>query len=105
MEKKMVRLTYEDCFVMEIVANRINAIMDEVEAIEEELHGRLDALWKYGRIKKEEQDKRFQAIEKELTRYRPRFGNSKVRNGETAETDKSEMEVKHGETEETCKIE
>jgi len=59
----MNRLTFEDAFVMEIVVNKINEIIEYVEKVEEGLHSRVDALWKYQRVKKDEMEKRLREME------------------------------------------
>ncbi len=60
------KLNYDDAYVGEILVNKVNEIIDRLDTIEEKVADRFNANWKYQRIKKEELDKRFQAIERKL---------------------------------------
>jgi len=62
----MEKLKYEDAFVMEIVVDKINEIIENLQAIENDLHSRIDALWKYQRVKKDEMEKRLRETEELL---------------------------------------
>ena len=61
----MEKLSYNDAFVMEIVVDKINEIIDYVEKTEEILYGRIDAHWKYHRYL----NKRIEEMEKILGIY------------------------------------
>ena len=45
----MEKLSYNDAFVMEIVVDRINAIIDALNEIDENLTKRIDNHWAYHR--------------------------------------------------------
>lgn len=50
------KLTYEDGYVGEILVNKMNEIIDRLDAVEERLDSRFNSHWKYHRIKQEEID-------------------------------------------------
>ena len=45
----MEKLDFEDSYVMEIVVNKINEIIDEVSLLEEHFNKRINNLWAYHR--------------------------------------------------------
>jgi hypothetical protein len=50
----MEHLSNEDAYVMEIVVNKINEIIDEVNALEEHFNKRINNLWAYHRRRDEQ---------------------------------------------------
>jgi hypothetical protein len=47
MDVKIEKLTSEDMYVMELVMDRINQLIDKVDKIEKDLTDRLDNNWKH----------------------------------------------------------
>lgn len=52
--KMTEKLTLEDAYVMELVVNKINELIDRVDEMENRLDSRIDNLWKYQRLQKKE---------------------------------------------------
>ncbi len=52
------KLTLEDAYVMELVVNKINEIIDRLDEMENRLDGRIDNHWKYHRLNKENKEKK-----------------------------------------------
>ena len=50
------KLTYDDGYVGEILVNKINELIDRIDALDDKLADRFNQHWKYHRIKQEEMD-------------------------------------------------
>jgi len=64
----MEKLTYDDAFVMEIVVNRINDIIEEVQESEVSFDSRLNSNWKSHRLFNDRLDKLEVMVKKLLDR-------------------------------------
>lgn len=50
------KLTLEDAYVMELVVNKINELIDRVDDMESRLDSRIDNHWKYHRLNREKKE-------------------------------------------------
>jgi len=72
------KLRYEDSFVNEIIVSVINATIDELVRVDEDMAARLDRHWKYHRKKNDELEERLSRIESKLGLHREKSdGNDK----------------------------
>jgi len=62
------KLTLEDAYVMELVVNKINELIDRVDEMENRLDSRIDNLWKYQRLQKKERREGTNGEEKQDTK-------------------------------------
>jgi len=72
----MERLNYEDAFVMEIVVDKINSIIEELEVMKKGLTERIDNNWKHHK----QLSRRLEALEEALLRMGGGKGESKTNN-------------------------
>ena len=66
--KMTEKLTLEDAYVMELVVNKINELIDRVDEMENRLDSRIDNLWKYQRLQKKERREGTNGEEKQDTK-------------------------------------
>jgi hypothetical protein len=60
------KLRYEDSFVNEILVNKINELIDELEKVDDAMAKRIENHWKFHRIKSYELEERLLKIESAL---------------------------------------
>jgi len=49
------KLTLEDAYVMELVVNKINELIDRLDEMENRIDGRIDNHWKYHRLNRQKE--------------------------------------------------